>query len=257
MKSSKVDQAAMAPYSVDHPSFFIEGYTFDYGELLDRPNRFLATVRYQGRDVHCHVPDPGRLKEIMLPGRMVLLRFPKHQVARKTVADLIAVQIHETREWVSVDSQLGNRLIRNLWKSLPILSAYEVIFPEYQYENSRFDFFFDMHSGTNPTFVEVKTANLVREADITTGYFPDAPTKRGKRHILELISAVREGFRAIVLFVCPRGNVAEIKTNVEIDRDFSLAALEANSKRVEFFGLCCEFTVSGIRFVKMIPVRLA
>src|SRR3989304_8984261 len=110
MKSSKVDQAAMAPYSVDRPSFFIEGYTFDYGELLDRPNRFLATVRYQGWDVHCHVPDPGRLKEIMLPGRMVLLRFPKHQVARKTVADLIAVQIHETREWVRVDSQLGNRL---------------------------------------------------------------------------------------------------------------------------------------------------
>ena len=33
----------------------------------ERPNRFLARVLIEGEETLAHVPDPGRLKELLLP----------------------------------------------------------------------------------------------------------------------------------------------------------------------------------------------
>ena len=41
------------------------------GIFLERPNRYLARVEVDGQEIKAHVPDPGRLPGLMIPGRRV------------------------------------------------------------------------------------------------------------------------------------------------------------------------------------------
>ena len=44
------------------------------GIVVDRPNRFVAVVTVDGREVPCHLADSGRLKELIYPGNRVMVR---------------------------------------------------------------------------------------------------------------------------------------------------------------------------------------
>ena len=54
------------------------------GNFIDRPNRFLTIVKIKDKYVKSHLPDPGRLKEILTPGRVLFLRKDKFSTNRKT-----------------------------------------------------------------------------------------------------------------------------------------------------------------------------
>ena len=63
------------------------------GTFLSRPNRFLAHVMVDGREVVCHVKNTGRLRELLLPGAPVVLQHHPDSAAagRKTEYSLIGV----------------------------------------------------------------------------------------------------------------------------------------------------------------------
>ncbi|BCU69684.1 hypothetical protein KN1_09810 [Stygiolobus caldivivus] len=134
-----------------------------------RPNRFLVVTK-SGR--LCHLHDPGRLKELIYRGNKVLIR--ETQGKRKTSCQVTAAW--SGKEWVLTDSSIHNEVAR---KFLPAGAKAEV-----KIGKSRVDFMFDN------TFVEVKGCTLVKDGK---ALFPDAPTKRGKRHLEELIELKKEG----------------------------------------------------------------
>ena len=75
------------------------------GIFLERPNRYLARVKIDGEEVKAHVPDPGRLPGLMIPGRQVRLVYnpgPK----RKT--DYSLVLVRHGSIWVSVYPVFAN-----------------------------------------------------------------------------------------------------------------------------------------------------
>ena len=43
-------------------------------KFIERPNRFLTRVELNGKIVDSHLPDPGRLKELLVPGAELYLR---------------------------------------------------------------------------------------------------------------------------------------------------------------------------------------
>ena len=43
-------------------------------QFIDRPNRFLTRVELNGSIIESHLPDPGRLKELLKPGARILLK---------------------------------------------------------------------------------------------------------------------------------------------------------------------------------------
>ena len=89
---------------------------------------------------------------------------------------------------------------------------------------------------TTTTHMKVKGCTLEFDG---IGYFPDAPTERGTKHLQELTRAVREGYRAIAAFVIQMAGVEEVRPNTETDPAFAQAFEEAREAGVEILFLKC------------------
>lgn len=218
------------------------------GIFLERPNRYLARVSVHGKEVFAHVPDPGRLPGLMIPGRKVRLLYnpgPK----RKTDYTLVLV-LHETL-WVSVFPVFANALVKDALgrRSLSCLAGYEEFAAEAKWERSRFDFKLTYKDAT--AFVEVKSVSHVED---TLGKFPDAPTERGRKHLKELIFLREKGYRAIVLFVSQRSDTQTITSNDSIDPQFGEWLRKARVAGVELYGYNCKVTADSVSLDKEIRI---
>jgi len=155
------------------------------GSFVVRENRFRARVSLADEEVSVHVPNSGRLSELMLPGQQVLLgeaRAP-HRV---TDYDLLMVRLPHTL--VSIDARLPNQLFEEALErgALPEFAGMSMARREVGYRESRLDFLLEAESGARSCLVEVKSVTLVQEG---IGRFPDAVTERGRRHLRELARA--------------------------------------------------------------------
>ncbi|MCW4022044.1 MAG: DNA/RNA nuclease SfsA [Candidatus Bathyarchaeota archaeon] len=210
------------------------------GHFVKRPNRFLALVTLENKIVPCFLPNPGRMKELLFPGVEVFAHEVK-KGHRKTKFDLIGV-MHEG-ELISLDTRVPNKLVFEALKNKDIkeFNMYDFVKPEYGYGSSRFDFF--LSNGNEKCLLEVKSCSLVEEG---VALFPDAPTVRGKRHLLELIDAKKEGYRACVLFIIQRINADVFAPNDETDPDFGEAFRKALKNGVEAYAYYSEFVGNRI-----------
>ena len=75
--------------------------------FLDRPNRFVAHVQLNGKNVSCHVKNTGRCRELLIPGAEIYVQH-REQPERKTAYDVIAVQ--KKGRLVNLDSAASNRV---------------------------------------------------------------------------------------------------------------------------------------------------
>jgi len=116
-----------------------------------------------------------------------------------------------------------------------LLQDWDRIIPEYKFENSRFDFY--LEKGSRRVFIEVKGCTLEIDG---TGYFPDAPTERGTRHLRELARAVSEGFECYVVFVIQMPKVAKVRPNAATDPAFAKALEDAKAAGVNVLCLQCD-----------------
>ena len=171
------------------------------GHLVRRDNRFRVTAEVGGREVWAHLPNSGRLGELLLPGRRVVL-VERAAPGRKTGYDLSLVE-HEGR-WVSVDARLPNDLVEEalLAGRLEPLAGYPAMRREVTRGRSRFDFLLEA-PGRRPCLVEVKSITLVVDG---LGCFPDAVTLRG-RVVDENAAALR--FAVVQIESLQRGTVTD------------------------------------------------
>ena len=196
--------------------------------FLNRPNRFIAEVDISGQREIVHVKNTGRCKEILIPGCEVWLTAPGTP-DRKTKYDLVAVR-KGNGILFNIDSQAPNKVVRE-WL---LTQEYDRVIPEYTYGDSRIDFY--MEKGAVRYLMEVKGCTLEIDG---MGYFPDAPTERGVKHIRELIKAKKAGYNAILAFVIQMDGVKEVRANVETHPEFGEALEEAKKVGVEVLFLEC------------------
>ena len=196
--------------------------------FLNRPNRFIAEVEINGQKETVHVKNTGRCKELLIPGCEVWLTAPGTP-NRKTKYDLIAVR-KDTGILFNIDSQAPNKVAKEWLET----QGYDVVIPEYTYGDSRIDFY--MERGTDKYLMEVKGCTLEIDG---MGYFPDAPTERGVKHIRELIKAKKAGYHAILCFVIQMDGVSEVKANVDTHPEFGVALEDAKKAGVEILFLRC------------------
>ena len=205
------------------------------GTFLDRPNRFIAHVELDGRRETVHVKNTGRCRELLLPGTEVWLTAPGTE-GRKTKYDLVTVR-KENGLLVNIDSQAPNVVVRE-WMER---QQYDVIVPEYTYGDSRIDFY--MERGTERTLMEVKGCTLEIDG---IGYFPDAPTERGVKHLRELAKAVKDGYRAAIAFAIQMDGITEVRPNMQTHAEFGTAMQEAKDAGVEILFLSCHVEPDGL-----------
>lgn len=198
-------------------------------EFIDRPNRFIAHVSIDGRIETVHVKNTGRCKELLIKGVTVILEESDNP-ARKTKYDLIAVYKKDFG-LINIDSQAPNKVAMEWLEK----QDYTYIKPEYTYGNSRIDFY--MERGDERFLMEVKGCTLEKDG---VGYFPDAPTQRGVKHIYELIKAKEEGIHSVLAFVIQMEGIDEVLPNVETHPEFGTAMADARKAGVDIIFIKCK-----------------
>ena len=201
--------------------------------FISRPNRFIAEVEIDGHKETVHVKNTGRCKELLIPGCEVWLTAPGTP-GRKTKYDLVAVR-KNTGVLFNIDSQAPNKVMKE-WLEMQDFSK---IIPEYTYGDSRIDFYMERKESdgiVQKYLMEVKGCTLEING---VGYFPDAPTDRGVKHIRELIKAKKDGYNAALAFVIQMDGVTEVRPYVEMHPEFGAAMDDARSAGVDIIFLCC------------------
>lgn len=212
------------------------------GKFKNRPNRFIANIEVNGKLETVHVKNTGRCRELLLPDADVILEVSDNP-SRKTAYDLIAVY-KEKIGLVNMDSQAPNKVVAE-WLSG---QGFDYVKPEYTYGKSRFDFY--MEKGDEKFLMEVKGCTLEIDG---MGYFPDAPTERGVKHLRELAAAAGDGYRCFVAFVIQMEGVKEVLPYTVTHPEFGVALQEARDAGVEVLYLQCEVEPDCLRIREDTP----
>jgi sugar fermentation stimulation protein A len=146
--------------------------------------------------VSAFLPNPGRLRELLFPGRLLYLVREARPLNRKTSYTVVAVD--REGQPMMLHTHRTNEVARSLLqkKKLPGLENAEIVRSEISVGGSRFDFL--LREGEQDILLEVKSCTLVGER---LAMFPDAVTERGTRHLRELAKISGGGVRTVVLFV--------------------------------------------------------
>lgn len=217
--------------------------------FIDRPNRFIAHVEVDEKVETVHVKNTGRCKELLLPGCTVILEDFRGRQGfenRKTKFDLIAVY-KETENGtllINMDSQAPNKVVAE-WLAE---QKYDYIKPEFCFGKSRVDFYMEKESaaGVQKFLMEVKGCTLEKDG---TGYFPDAPTERGVKHLHELAAASEQGYSCYLAFVIQIPGVKIVLPNVETHPEFGVALEAAQKAGVEILYLQCDVRENSLKIL--------
>lgn len=204
--------------------------------FISRPNRFIAIVKVDGKELSVHVKNTGRCRELLLPGAKVYMEKAANP-ERKTSYDLVAVE--KDGKIINIDSQTPNIVVKE-W--LLSQKKYDLVKPEHKYGDSRIDFY--MEKGDEKYLMEVKGCTLFVEG---VGYFPDAPTERGAKHLRELTHSIEEGYKPIIAFVIQGEGIEEVRPNTATDPEFAKAFEEAVAAGVKVLFLRCKVTEDSLK----------
>ena len=234
------------------------------GTIVDRPNRFVVRVRFEGsgdggpgpddEPERAFLGDPGALEGIVEPGAEVLCS-PADDPDRATDHDAIAVRVGEVL--VSVRAALANDLFEAVLArdALPAFAGYAVERREPPLpEHGRTDFLLSTPAGAD-AYVEVKSATYAEGSVVK---FPDRQTERGRRHLRSLESLLQEGTEAHVVFVVQRPDVVALAPYREVDPEFADLLARVAEAGVGVHAVATEFDPPDYRLCDpALPVELA
>ncbi|MBQ9967329.1 MAG: DNA/RNA nuclease SfsA [Oscillospiraceae bacterium] len=218
------------------------------GTFRARHGRFIAHVEIEGKTEICHVKNTGRCKELLVPGAAVYCQH-HDDPSRKTAWSLIAVQKGD--RLINMDSQIPNKLAYHYVNQGGLGFIPTLVKAEKTYGTSRFDLYYE--AGERKGFVEVKGVTLEQDG---VARFPDAPTQRGRKHLLELEKAVAEGYEAWVLFVIQMSDIKHFEPNRATDPAFSDALLQVSQNGVKVKAVTCAVTPDSLTIKDPISVNL-
>lgn len=225
------------------------------GELLKRYKRFLADVRLpDGTEVTAHCPNTGSMKNCAEPGSRVWL-LDSGNPKRKYPLGWELVEIDQ-QYLACINTGRANALVKEaiLDGVISELEGYDNIRQEVKYgENSRIDLLLESESKA-AAWVEVKNVTLLEEDN--KGYFPDAVTKRGAKHLRELMAMVAQGDRAVMLFCVPHTGIKQVSPADNIDPEYGQLLREASAAGVEILAYGAEITSEEIKLVTRLTVVL-
>ena len=197
------------------------------GIFLKRINRFIAEVLINGELEKVHVKNTGRCEEIFKKGAKIFLEKSDNP-NRKTGYSLVSAVKKEYL--INVDSQAPNKVVFESLKKeeLEPFKNLKILKKEKTFQKSRFDIYYERKTGEKG-FIEIKGVTLENEG-LTK--FPDAPTERGTKHVLEMVEAVEQGYEGNILFLIQMDRFLKFTPNRYMDKAFSDALDYAKDKGV-------------------------
>lgn len=222
------------------------------GHLVKRYKRFLADVLLpDGTTVTVHCPNSGSMKGLVSPGNPVWISESLN-LTRRLKHTLEIIEVEGVK--VGVNTHNPNLLVREALETGILDIPFQgEIKREVKYGvNSRIDFLLEDLDGKR-LYVEVKNVTL-KQGNLAL--FPDSVTERGKKHLEEMVNVVKEGARALMLYVIQRSDCEVFSVAEEIDPKYVEALQKARSAGVEVCAYQCHVDEMGIRVEKPIEIRI-
>ncbi|MCY1705816.1 DNA/RNA nuclease SfsA [Pannonibacter sp. SL95] len=223
------------------------------GRLVRRYKRFLADVILDddGSEITAHCANPGSMLGLNAPGSRVYLSRSDNP-ARKLPLSWELIEADGVL--VGISTAHPNRLVEEaiLAGSVPGLSGYPQLRREVKYGvNSRIDILLEAPDRPR-CYVEVKNVHLMRQPGLAE--FPDSVTARGAKHLRELSDMVREGHRAVMVYLVQRPDCDRLAMASDIDPAYAEALVEARAAGVEVIAIGCSVTPEAIRVNRVVEV---
>jgi len=228
--------------------------------LIKRYKRFLADVILEdSSETTIHVANTGAMTGCAVAGDTIWYststnakrKYPlSWELTQTQNGDLICVNTIRANQLVA--EALKNKMITEL-------VDYQTIIPEKKYgdENSKIDFFLtDNFSNSNEkladAYVEVKSVTLLDNHNETgDGYFPDAKTIRGQKHLRELMNMHEQGHRAVLLFAVLHSGINSVQAAAHIDPIYADLLNQAKAAGVEVLVYKAAITTNKIVLDKL------
>lgn len=206
--------------------------------LLRRYKRFLADVRLpDGSEITVHCPNTGSMKNCVVEGSPCWYSLSASK-ARKYPQTLEVVTT-PGGYLAGINTGRANALVADalVRSAIPELASYGVCRREQVYgkEKSRIDLLLTEHpQDQRPCYVEIKNVTLM-ESD-GQGFFPDAISERGSKHLRELIDVVQQGQRAVLLFCVQHTGIRRVSAAAHIDPVYARTLRDAHAQGVEILA---------------------
>lgn len=206
------------------------------GRLVRRYKRFMADVLLpDGSEITAHCPNTGSMRGCQ-PDQARVWLTPANNPKRKLQYTWELVET-APGELACINTSRANGQARAAIGDdrIPALAGYPQIKAEVRYgaEKSRIDLWLSGHSHCRDAWVEVKNVTLSENG---VGYFPDAVTERGQKHLRELMAQVAAGDRGVLLFCVNHTGIAEVRPADFIDPVYGQLLRTAASAGVELMA---------------------
>ncbi|SDM47562.1 sugar fermentation stimulation protein A [Franzmannia pantelleriensis] len=233
------------------------------GILLQRYKRFLADVELDdGRVVVAHCPNTGSMRAVNVPGSRVWLS-PSDNPKRKLAWTWELIELPQTDGSLAIASVQTGRANAIVEEALcegviAPLAGFETLKREASVTDARLDFRLTAADGA-ATYVEVKQVTL-KETD-GHGYFPDAVSARGRKHLEALARLAAEGQRAVLLFCVAHEGIDSVAPATHLDPAYAATLREVAACGVEVLAYRCALerkagVPRAIRLAQRLPVTL-
>lgn len=223
------------------------------GRLIKRYKRFLADVKLEtGEIVTAHCANSGSMKECIKEDALVYLS-PQNRPERKLKFTWEMIEMPTSL--VGVNTGVPNKLVVSSIESGKIaeLTGYDKVKPEIKTsDGTRLDILLEKEN-KEKCYVEIKNSTMVEKRH---GFFPDAVTTRGQKHLLELEELVKKGHRGVVFFLIQRMDVDVFSPADHIDEEYGRLLRQVNKNGVEILAYDTILTADSITINKRVEVKL-
>lgn len=228
--------------------------------LLRRYKRFLADVRLpNGDEITLHCPNTGSMRNCLLPESPCW--YSESTSKTRKYPQTLELVSTPGGHLAGINTARANELVAEALAAGTIaeLRGYRQVLREQKYgaENSRIDFLLRDHpQRLQDCYVEVKNVTLM-EAE-GEGYFPDAVSARGAKHLRELSAMVAQGQRALLLFCVQHTGIAQVSPADSIDALYGRSLREAMAAGVEVIAYKAQLAPPQLpRLDQALPLRVA
>ncbi|HBC6426242.1 TPA: DNA/RNA nuclease SfsA [Citrobacter amalonaticus] len=223
--------------------------------LVQRYKRFLADViTPDGTELTLHCPNTGTMTGCATPGDTVW--YSTSENSKRKYPHTWELTQTQTGALICVNTLWANRLTKEAIEQGRVseLSGYSTLRSEVKYgaERSRIDFMLQADSRPD-CYIEVKSVTL---AEKDFGYFPDAITERGQKHLRELMSVAAEGKRAVIFFAVLHSAITRFSPARHIDAKYAQLLFEAQRKGVEILVYKAELSADSMTLIEPLTVTL-
>jgi len=226
------------------------------GILIQRYKRFLADVRLDdGRLITATCPNTGSMLGLTAPGSIVWLSQSDSPTRKYPFTwELVEADLGAGPALVGINTGHPNKLVAEalVGERIRALAGYPTLRREVRYgRNSRIDILLEC-SQKGLCYVEIKNVHLSRRHGLAE--FPDSVTARGVKHLIEMSDMVRQGHRAVMVFLIQRSEARRLSLARDIDPGYGAAFDKARAAGVETIALRCRVGVDEIAVDRPVPI---